>query len=141
MSLDQSVNPNTNNFWKYIKSLKKSKKSIPDLQFNDVTYSSDFAKANALNKFFSSCFNQFVPPSTPECKGQFSTSPDKCPKEYLCTDEEVYDFLLSLNVDKSSGLDNTMISAHNYIKVYALSMLFPSVICQTIFKPYASLAN
>ena len=33
----KSLNSNTKNFWKYIKSLKKSKKFIPDLHFNDVT--------------------------------------------------------------------------------------------------------
>ena len=38
--------------------MKKSNKSIPELQFTDVTYSSDFAKDNVLNKLFSSCFNQ-----------------------------------------------------------------------------------
>ena len=56
------LNPsNPRQFWKAVKHLNKSSSSIPVLTHNDVTHDSDEAKANVLNSFFSSCFNNSVP--------------------------------------------------------------------------------
>ena len=51
----QSLNP-TKSFLNSLKAWNYFKKSFPDLQFNDVTYSSDFEKGNALNKILEFMF-------------------------------------------------------------------------------------
>ena len=88
------LNPsNPRQFWKAVKHLNKSSSSIPVLTHNDVTHDSDEAKANVLNSFFSSCFNNSVPALHPlDCNlSALHHTPD-----ILCSEEWVLDMLQSL---------------------------------------------
>ena len=70
------------------------------LQHNSPCYS-DVDKANALNAFFSSCFNQ-------SCHPISTTNPTtvpECPPAILCTEDEVCQLLKSLDCSKASGPD------------------------------------
>ena len=87
-------------FWKAVKFLNKKQKSIPTLIVGDTTASTDREKANLLNSFFHSCFNtSHLPINSPI---ESSTIPST---ELLCTEEEVFDLLMSLDVSKANGPD------------------------------------
>ena len=58
-----------------------------------------------LNNFFSSCFNQSIPPITPTCDYERLEQID-CPPELLCTEDEVLELLLALDTSKANGPDN-----------------------------------
>ena len=59
----QNLKPtNAKHFWKAVNCLKKTSSSIPVLTHNNSTYESDQEKANVLNSFFASCFNNSVLP-------------------------------------------------------------------------------
>ncbi len=97
----RKLNPsNTKQFWKTVKYLNKGSSSVPVLTHNNVTHDSDEAKANVLNSFFSSCFNNSGPPLHPLDSNLFESyhTPD-----ILCTEEEVLYILQSLNTAKASG--------------------------------------
>ncbi len=53
-----------------------------------------------LNSFFYSCFNQLHPPID-ECFPPYYS----CPDDILCSEQEVCDFLVGLDVTKASGQD------------------------------------
>ena len=91
---------NKKQFWKAIKCLSKQKSTIPTLMLNDVSASTNSAKAKMLNDFFSSCFNPAVPPlleSLNDCPS------NHCPDDFLCCEEEVAALIRSLDVSKASG--------------------------------------
>ena len=52
-------------------------------------------KANALNTFFSTCFNQSFPQLTLEYAPDLP--PQECPAEILCTEPEVFNILNTLD--------------------------------------------
>ena len=79
--------------------------SIPTLNHYGVTAISDSEKATMLNNFFSSCFNQSIPPITPTCDYERLEQID-CPPELLCTEAEVLELLLALDTSKANGPDN-----------------------------------
>ena len=92
---------NKKQFWKAIKCLSKQKSTIPTLMLNDVSVSTNSAKAKMLNDF-SSCFNPAVPPlleSLNDCPS------NHCPDDFLCCEEEVAALIRSLDVSKASGPD------------------------------------
>ena len=92
-------------FWRAVKHLNgKSVSSIPVLRRDGEEACTDRAKAVMLNNFFSSCFNQSMPPLT-ESSYQVQSTSQECPDDLLCTEEEVLELLLSLDVTKSSGPD------------------------------------
>ena len=93
---------NKKQFWKATKCLSKQKSTIPTLMLNDVSASTNSAKAKMLNDFFSSCFNPAVPPlleSLNECPS------NHCPDDFLCCEEAVAALIRSLDVSKASGPD------------------------------------
>ena len=98
-----SLNPkNSKKFWKTMKYLNKQQCSIPTLRHGDANVQTDTGKADLLNSFFSSCFNQSHSPLTPSESYQPSRG---CPEELLCNEEEVYQLLVSLDVTKANGPD------------------------------------
>ena len=97
------LNPsNSKQFWKAVKQLNKCSSSIPVLTHNNDTHDSDEAKANLLNLFFSSCFNDWVPPlHSLDCNlSALHHTPD-----ILCTEKWVLDMLQSLSIAKACGHD------------------------------------
>ena len=101
----RNLNPkNPKKFWKAMKCLNKSQCSIPTLSHGDATVQTDIGKADLLNSFFSSCYNLSHSPLVPS-EYQNSQSPQECPEEILCNEEEVYQLLSSLDVTKANGPD------------------------------------
>ena len=98
-----SLNPkDSKKFWKAVKSLNKSKQSIPTLYHDDVVACDDADKANLLCSFFSSCFNQscaLISPS-PNHPLRFSF-----PDDLLCNESEVFDLLATLDTTTANGQD------------------------------------
>ena len=101
LAYSRKLNPkDPKKFWKAVKFLNKKQKSIPTLTLGDTTASTDREKANLLNSFFHSCFNtSHLPISSP------AESSIVSPIEFLCTEEEVFDLLVSLDVSKANGPD------------------------------------
>ena len=80
-----SANPKQ--FWKSVKYLNKASSSIPVLTHNNRTFTSNEDKANILNSFFSSCFNDSLPPlPLQECSGPAS----HCNPNILCSEEGLW---------------------------------------------------
>ena len=104
----RKLNPaNPKQFWKAVKYLNEGSSSIPVLTHNNRTFNSDEDKANILNSFFSSCFNDSLPPlSLLECNGPAP----QCDSNILCSEKEVVSMLQLLSTAKASGQDG--ISAH-----------------------------
>ena len=92
-------------FWKIMKQLNNTS-TTPTLQTSSTTAHSSVDKANTLNNFFHSCFNQNCPPLT-QCSHNFERemSPDDCPEQLLTTEASVYDLLVQLDTSKSTGCD------------------------------------
>ena len=64
-----------------------------------------------LGNYFSSCFNQAVPPLTPEDHSMYVAVPcNNIPEVYLCSINEIYHSLSTLNTSKATGPNK--ISAH-----------------------------
>ena len=77
-------------FWKSLKYLNKKQATFPDLTYG-VVRSTASDKANALNTFFSACFNQSFPHLTLDYAPDLP--PQDCPDEMLCTEVEVFNML------------------------------------------------
>ena len=59
------LNPNNpKQFWKTVKFINKKQSVIPELVLDDKIARSDKEKAEALNAFFTSCFNHSCSPIT-----------------------------------------------------------------------------
>ena len=102
----QNLNPHNNKqFWKAMKYLRKQTSSIPNLSYNNVVSSMDQEKANMLNDYFSKCFNRSQPSlQTTDCLNY--PLADDCPDEILCTESEVTELLMTLDIAKASGPDD-----------------------------------
>ena len=87
-----------------MKYLNKSECTIPTLSHGDATVQTDIGKADLLNAFFSSCYNLSHPPLVPSEYHNLQ-SPEECPEEFLCNEEEVYQLLSALDVTKANGPD------------------------------------
>ena len=113
----KKLNPsNPKAFWKATKYLTKRSSTIPTLLDCDGNaLQDDKEKATLLNNFFSQCFNHSYPPlSAADYDNLAHSSPDECPSQYLITEDEVLEFLLSLDTTKSNGPDGisaTMLKA------------------------------
>lgn len=119
----QKLNPkNPKQFWKVCKSLNSIKSTIPTLVHNDVTAHSNVQKAEMLNTFFATCFNKSQPP-VESTDFRISTPPDVLPSELLCSEDEIFDLLSLLDVNKSNGPDG--ISAR--MLKYTASSITPAV--------------
>ena len=84
---------------------------------NTETATSNMEKAELLNRTFAQHFNSKQPPLGPTDIP--SVNPDDLHVNILCSEEEVYELLCSLDTTKASGSDN--ISAH-MLKKTALSI-------------------
>ena len=96
------INPHdANQFWKAVKYLSKVKSSIPVLTMDDITAHSDIKKANMISEYFTTCFN------SPLDLGTSLHFDNWCApiEEFLCTTEEVFHLLASLDTSKSTGPD------------------------------------
>ena len=112
----KSLNPsNPKSFWKATKIMTKKKSRIPILKSeNGEPISDEYEKAETLNNFFSNCFNTCETPLTESDRDMFSTSSSDCPPELLCTEDDILELLLSLDVTKANGPDDisaTMLKA------------------------------
>ena len=90
---------NPKSFWKSIKALNSQDTSVGTLYHNGNPCATDEQKANALNDYFTSCFNRSSPPVT-------ITTPDinnECPSDILCTEEEICTILQLLDTSKANG--------------------------------------
>ena len=86
-----------------MKSLNSKTNSIPILVSETSTAASNVDKANLLNATFVSNFNYSLPGLT----GQFlSDAPHSCPTDLLCTEDEVYNMLSTLDTTKANGHDD-----------------------------------
>ena len=105
-------------FWKYCKPLFKSPgTSVPVLTdpSSGKTAVTSREKADLLNSYFSTCFNTCYPPLSLPLSSQLVPSVD-----LLCSEDDVFHLLTSLDVAKSSGPDG--VSAH-MLKFMAASLL------------------
>ena len=67
-------------------------------------------KVEVLCNHFTKSFNNSRPPLSPYDIQSIEVDPSACPEQLLCTEEEVFSLLTSLDVTKASGPDG--ISAH-----------------------------
>jgi hypothetical protein len=76
--LDQA---NNKEFWKTMKLVNNTSSTIPTLQTRGTVAHSSVDKANTLNNFFYSCYNQNCPPLT-QCSHTFDREmpPEDCPE-------------------------------------------------------------
>ncbi len=97
----KSINPrDAKKFWKAVKYLNKNCSQIPVLASANVSARSAGEKAEMLNGFFSTWA---VPPLSPSTYSLGSDS--TIFEDLLCTDEEIYFFLSSLDTNKATGPD------------------------------------
>ena len=87
-------------FWKAIKSLNKRSKTVSTLKLGATTATTESEKVDLLNSYFHACFNKSHTPIVPPIGLDFSP-----PAYLLCSEEEVFDLLASLDVSKSTGSD------------------------------------
>ena len=100
----QKLNPlNTRQFWKTIKYLKKEQSTLPTLQHEHAFAESNQEKANMLNQYFSMCFNKAVPPLSSSGSSHFPLT--ECSDDLLCSEDEILNDIISLDVNKASGPD------------------------------------
>ena len=100
------LSPNKKQYWKTVKLLTRSCSTILSLitdEGSEVT--DDDGKADALNSFFSKCFNRKENPLTNSDWESVTSPSPECPEEYLCTEQQVFDLLSTLDVSKSTGPD------------------------------------
>ena len=86
---------------------------------------SDKDKAEALNSYFSQCFNLAFPPLS--LSDNITGCTEQCPPELLCEKDEVLELLLSIDVSKSSGPDGIsgrMLKATAHSIVLSVTTLF-----------------
>ena len=67
--------------------------------------SDDVDKATILNDYFVQCFNTAIPQLDDSSFEQFQLDPLCCPDDFLCSEEEVTDLLLNLDISKANGPD------------------------------------
>ena len=98
----RQLNPkDTKRFWKVMKFLNRRVKSVPMLSDGPNVACSANEKANMLNKFFVTCFNTAFPPLSPSA-AQPRLNPGE---DMLCTEDEVFHLLGTLDATKASGSD------------------------------------
>ena len=93
---------NSNKIYKYLKSTTKSNCMPPTVDFDSSTASTDFDKANLFNHYFYSVFHS--PSKLPDID-ELPTISDSLHAINI-TITNVYEALISLNIDKSTGIDD-----------------------------------
>ena len=84
--------------------MNKTNTSIPVLKRSGITATEDGDKASMLNKYFSECFNMAQPSLSANDRANFEVS-GECPVDFMCTEEEVYNLLISMDTTKANGPD------------------------------------
>ena len=108
---------NTKEFWKKLSLLNSKECSIPTLSSGSTTAATSMDKATLLNATFAKSFNHSVLElATSDIP---NVSPDDCPNNILCTEEEIFELLSTLDCSKANGHDD--ISAR-MLKKTALSI-------------------
>ena len=101
----QKLNPKSpKQFWKVCKLLNSTNSTIPTLVQGDATAQTNVQKAEMLNSYFATCFNESQPPLE-SIDFHLATPPDTFPSELLCSEDEISVLLSSLDVSKSNGPD------------------------------------
>lgn len=85
-----------------VKLVKKTDCSIPTLHEGSKLVDQSSDKALVLNNYFHSCFSTSQPPLVGIID---RLEPGNCPSNILCTEEEVFDLVASLDISKSTGPD------------------------------------
>ena len=118
-----------------VKALNKSSSQIPTLSTDTITASTDKDKTILLNSHITGCFNTLVPPLE-LLYIQLVPHQSEFPTNLLCTCEEVYYLLSTIDPTKSAGTD--MITARMLRSTAAsitpaITELFnKSLICRTL---------
>ena len=94
---------NPNEFWKIIRLLSPRESSFPPMKNEDIVASSGLDKANLLNVTFTNHYNRSVPELSISDLPEIV--PTDCPNDFLCSEDEVYELLCTLDTTKSSGDD------------------------------------
>ena len=108
---------NQQEFWKIVKSLTLKENSIPTVSTGNIVASTNPEKACLLNVTFTKCLNYSLPGLS--VADLPKAVPHECPDKLLCTEDEVYELLCSLDPSKANGHDD--ISAR-MLKETALSI-------------------
>ena len=116
-----------------VKQLSNNQASIPSQNLNEETVTDDSTKAiDILNKEFYNNFRHLKDLAS-SVMSRLSTQPECCPVELLCTEDQVYELIMQLDNQKSSGTDN--VSARMLIRLQSTlsSLLLPKYLtCQSI---------
>ena len=93
-------------FWKTTKYLNNQKSSIPILKdSHGQPISDDYVKASLLMIFSPNVSILLFPDQKDQSSNDYGLDPSCCPEESLCNEEEVIDFLLSLDTTTANGPD------------------------------------
>ena len=87
-----------------VKFLNPKGNTMPTLVTATTTATSNLDKANLLNSTFMKNFNYSVPGL--QTDDSLNIVPHTCPSDLLCTEDEVYDLLSTLDVTKANGHDD-----------------------------------
>ena len=116
-------------FWKLFKQLKRKESSIPSLETpNTGTDTDNVHKADVLNNQFFSNFNHSVPSLTVgDICNLGSLDSSNFSEEFLCTENQVFDLIRSLDSTKhtgAGGISARMLKATSLSISKSLSNLF-----------------
>ena len=127
----KNLNPkhNSKKFRSAVKYLNKKHNSIPVLNHGSMTANTNEEKAEMLNSF-SNCFN---PPLSSNNDTTASACEVSSIDDLLCTEEDVYGLLSSLDVSKASGPDG--VSAR---MLKMTSEFIATLLCMQAFQYLAS---
>uniref|UniRef100_A0A1X7TC83 Reverse transcriptase domain-containing protein n=1 Tax=Amphimedon queenslandica TaxID=400682 RepID=A0A1X7TC83_AMPQE len=98
-----SISSSPRQFWSFVRSLRKSTDPIPPLVSSSSQVTSNIDKANLINNTFSSFFT--CSQSSPIPTHSTHLSPDSCPPELLCSQEDILQLISELPSCTSSGPD------------------------------------
>ena len=99
----RNLRPNSKQFWKAMRLLKGDNKTVPTLVVDDHEVTSDSEKVEVLSDHFSKTCNNSLPPLPTVDIESIEVDPDSCPEQLLCTEEEVWFLLTSLDATKANN--------------------------------------
>ena len=116
-------------FWRTVKVMTKENSRIPIIKDDSGNIiSDDAAKATIINNFFSTCFNEKVPPLTDNDKSAYFADVTSNPSPDLrCSKDDVLHMLQTLDTTKASGPDGisaTMLKATAHSIFESVTYLF-----------------
>ena len=104
---DKMDSADSSNFWKFVRCLNQKQSLIPTLQSNDISVVTSTNKATMLNNYLYSCFNINFPPlqNNNSARSSELLIDKDCPKDLLCTEDSIFDLLISHDTTKSVESD------------------------------------